>query len=141
MSTTKGMAAPITAEERTPHGMWMQRLHIPRERIPARIRDMDVTAALLDDYRGHEYLLQARAKHPEHCRAMWDEIRNCVIKAPGYDRATCEQLAGVYAPCAKELERSRAANVLAADDERRRALADKSRAAPERRAEGGPPPR
>lgn len=117
----------------SPHKMWMQRLKVPRDQIPDKIGDMIIDEQLLKDYTGHEYLLKARAKHPPHCREIWDEMRMCIIRK--YDRETCERVANVYAPCSKELERARAARLLLADDERRKALAAKVKQL-EQRAEG-----
>jgi hypothetical protein len=106
--------------------VWLKRLRIPREDIPDAIGDMPITPALLEMYAGHEFLLKARAKHPEHCRPAWDVMRLCVIQR--YDKLDCEKIAAAYAPCAKELERASAAAVFRRDDERRRDLAARAKA-------------
>lgn len=119
--------------DRAPHGeaasaatrAWMKRLHIPSSEIPDKIGDMVIDTSLLQNYKGHEYLLKARAKHPAHCRPAWDELRMCIIHR--YDRDTCSRIAEAYAPCAKELERAKAIKLLALEDERRKALGAKSR--------------
>lgn len=120
-------------EQDGPHRMWMKRLHVPRDEIPDKIGDMPISEDLINEYRGHEFLLKARAKHPVHCRPAWDSMRLCIIKR--LDKETCEKIAQAYAPCSKELERAKAAKLLAADEERRRTLAAKSKML-EKRAEG-----
>ena len=115
----------------SPNRVWQERLRVPRYAVPDRIGDMAVTEELRAEYRGHEALLKNRAKHPPHCRRAWDAMARCL--AQKLDASTCEAVHARYAPCAKEMDRARAAAGAAAEMERRRALAVGARAMEQRR--------
>ena len=87
---------------------------------------MELTPALLDDYAGHEMLLQFRARHNPHCYPMWDKLRDCIVGRERGEEA-CAAAARAFKPCAAEQARSRAAAARMREDERRRVLAARAR--------------
>lgn len=118
---------------------------IPRAELPSRIGSMELTPALLDDYAGHEMLLQFRARHNPHCYPTWDKLRDCIVGRERGEEA-CAAAARAFKPCAAEQARSRAAAARTRDDERRRVLAARAReqqeaaaAAATSSASGAPP--
>lgn len=120
---------PPSPDDLDPAALFQKRLaarSIPREKVPARIGDMDVTPALLDDYAGHERLLRERAKLPPHCWLQYDALRLCLVRRVT-DAETCARVVEAYRPCARELQRDKARRIMALDDERRKLLAAKAR--------------
>lgn len=88
--------------------------------------DMELTPALLDDYKGHELLLQFRARHQPHCYPLWDRLRECIVGRETREEA-CAAAARAFKPCAAEQARARAMAAKVRADDRRRALAARSR--------------
>ena len=87
---------------------------------------MELTPSLLDDYSGHEILLQFRAKHHPHCYPLWDRMRDCLVGRER-DEDKCAAAARAFKPCAAEQKRARALASKARLDERRKQLGTVSR--------------
>jgi hypothetical protein len=105
---------------------------VPASKLPVGARlgadGMLVTEALRAAYAGHESLLYIRALHAPACYGAWDALRHCVLRTET-DEARCEALADAYKPCDDDLRRRALAKKLSREDERRRSLAAKARAA------------
>ena len=86
---------------------------------------MLVTAELLADYGGHEFLLRERARHAPHCFAAYDALRLCLVQRVS-DAAVCGRVAEASRPCARELQRDKVRRMRALEDERRRILQAKA---------------
>ena len=97
---------------------------------------MLVTAELLADYGGHEFLLRERARHAPHCFAAYDALRLCLVQRVS-DAAVCGRVAEAYRPCARELQRDKVRRMMALEDERRRILQAKAAVLAQRQAERG----
>jgi len=97
---------------------------------------MLVTAELLADYGGHEFLLRERARHSPPCYSAYDALRLCLVQRVS-DAAACGRVAEAYRPCARELQRDKVRRMMALDDERRRILQAKAAVLEQRQAERG----
>ena len=97
---------------------------------------MLVTAELLADYGGHEFLLRERARHAPHCYAAYDALRLCLVQRVS-DAAACGRVAEAYRPCARELQRDKMRRMMALDDERRRILQAKAAVLEQKQGERG----
>jgi hypothetical protein len=97
---------------------------------------MLVTAELLADYSGHEFLLRERARHAPHCYAAYDALRLCLVQRVS-DAAACGRVAEAYRPCARELQRDKMRRMMALDDERRRILQAKAAVLEQKQGERG----
>lgn len=100
----------------------LKRMAIPREKLPARFGDMELTPELLADYSGHETLLRFRALHSPQCYPAVDNLRLCIVHKEKREDE-CAKFAMAYKPCAADVAKRRALLRKEREEDRRRALA------------------